>query len=708
VEFLNPFALLAMAAVAVPLFLHLFNFRRPRTVDFSSLEFVKELQKSAVQRVRIKEWLLLALRMLAIACLVMAFARPTLPGAFTVGDRQVRTAHALVIDNSLSMSLRDGQERQIDRARQRALGVLETVETDDDVLVWPTARQGDGVPSPVQNRAVARQAVEQVEPRAGASTLARAVARAAGRLGESTAPRKVVYVASDLQASAIGDSLETEVEEGIQVVLLPTEARAPANVAITDARVVSRVAEVGQPVRLEATLVNHGSEPLEGYVASVYLQDERVAQTTATLEPDQETTVTFTATPRTRGWLAGRIEIEDDTFTPDDTRHFTLHVPKERRLLLVRGEGQETRYVDLALSSEMIADRIAFRTERIDEGALPSTELGSYDTVLLVGPRSLSSGEVSALVRYVDRGGGLLLFPSSQAQPDDYNALIEGLGGGALQGFSGSVGGDRSIASFDRVDLEHPLFEGVFDRSSGRGETQVESPAVYYAATYRPAGPREQTLVELSNGTPFLQEIRHGSGASLLLAVAPMPTWSDLPVRGLFIPLLYRSVYYLSAGTSVAGEQLVAGRSGELRITGLEPGTPLRLVGPEGVERSPEQRTLYGATLLETGATLHTLGIYDVRAGDQTVRRVAVNLDARESDLAPAGAADAAETLARATGTSVQPLEVGDGAPSTVAETLRTRRAGTEVWNVFLALALAFLVTEMVVAGQWKPERAAA
>ncbi|PSQ68002.1 MAG: hypothetical protein BRD25_00840, partial [Bacteroidetes bacterium QH_1_61_8] len=69
-----------MAAVAVPLFLHFFNLRRPTTVDFSSLNFVQELQETAVQRVRIKEWLLLALRMLAIACLVMAFAQPTLTG----------------------------------------------------------------------------------------------------------------------------------------------------------------------------------------------------------------------------------------------------------------------------------------------------------------------------------------------------------------------------------------------------------------------------------------------------------------------------------------------------------------------------------------------------------------------------------------------------------------------------------------------------
>jgi len=708
VELLNPFALLAMAAVAVPLFLHLFNLRRPKTVDFSSLSFIKELQKSAVQRVRIKEWLLLALRMLAIACLVLAFARPTLTGNLATVGRQVRTAHAIVVDNSLSMSVRDGEGAYIDQARRQALGVLETVDDEDDVLVWPTAPTRGATPSVTDNVSLAREAVGGVEARAGASSIGRAVVRAAQALQESDAPRKVVYVVSDLQESTLGDSLATTVPEGTQVTLLPVGTRTPGNVGVTDVRIVSRIAEVGQPVRLEATLVNYGSDPLPGYVASVFLNGERVAQSTATLEPNTPTTVSFTATPQNRGWLSGSVEIEDDDFSADDSRRFTLHVPEERRVLTVRGEGQDARYVDLALSSEMIDERIAFRTTTIDEDALTSTELGAYEAVLLVGPRSLSSGEVSALARYVNQGGGLMLFPSAQARPDDYNALFDAVGGGDFRGLSGSQGQGQAIAAFDRVDLEHPLFEGVFDRSQRRGETRVESPDVFYAMNYQPAGGGEQTLIELSNGFPFLQEVRHGGGVALVLAVAPSPTWSDLPVRGLFIPLLYRSVYYLSAGTSVAGEQLTAGQQSELRITGLPPGASLRIVGPEGIERSPEQRTLFGAVLLQAGDDLVDPGIYDVYAGETLVRRVAVNVAAAESDLRRADPEAASTALADGTGAPVQVLGETSADAAAVADALRTQRTGTEIWNVFLLLTLGFLATEMLVASQWKPETAAA
>jgi len=705
VSFLNPAALLALAAVAVPLFLHLFNLRRPRTVEFSSLDFVKELQKSAVQRVRIKQWLLLALRMLAIACLVLAFAQPTLTSELGGMGASVPTTHAIVVDNSLSMTADGEGGSYFDQAKRKVEGVLGTVEENDQVLVWPTVRSGQSRPEPVSNVGVAREGLANLETRAGGSSLAQAIVDAAEAAAQSEAPQTVVYVASDLQASTLGDSVATQVPDGVRVQLLPVETRAQSNVGISDVTVTSRIAEVDQPVQLEATLVNHGAETLTDYVASVYLAGNRVAQATATLEPGLETTVSFTVTPQERGWLGGAVVTEDDDFPVDDRHHFTLHVPEERRVLLVRGEGQRTKYVDLALSSEMIADRIALQTTAIGENALASAELGQYDAVLLVGPRSLSSGEVDGLRRYVDRGGGLLLFPSAQARPEDYNALFGALSAGSFRGFSGSLSTDRTVASFERVDLAHPLFEGVFSQERRRDDASVEQPDIRYVMNFRPSGRAGQTLIELSNGFPFLHEVSHGSGRLLLMAVAPTRDWSDLPVRGLFVPLLYRSVYYLSASTSVAGEQLVAGRPTELRVTGVSPDASLRLQGPGGIEVTPEQRNLFGATLLSIGSALTELGLYDVRADTTRVRRIAVNVDPAESDLKTASSDEAASTLQEATGAPVRTLSRQlSGGDEDIAEALRTQRAGTEIWNLFLLLALLVLAAEMLVASQWTPE----
>ena len=704
--FLNPLVLFGLVAAAIPLIIHLFNFRRPKRVDFSSLEFLKELQKSTMQRVRIKQWLLLLLRTLAIACLILAFARPTLTGnlAGTLGGR-ANSSIALVVDNSLSMTLRDAGGAYLEQARDIASGLVDQTEPGDEVFVLTTAAMTDAAPAAYKNRSPALDALAEVAAEPGAVSTTRMVARAAALLeAEASHLNKEIYLLSDLQRSTLVDTLSSQAPEDVRMILLPVGERDHANVAVTDLRVASRIIEVGQPVRVEATLVNYGTERIEGYVASLYLEGERVAQATADLEPGVSTLATFAVTPQRRGWLAGMAQIEDDAFEHDNLRYFALHVPERRKLLIVQGQGQRTDYVELALSSQLTRGRVTVELETIAESALAATALGAYDAVALVGPRDLSSGEVAALGRYVEGGGGLLFFPSEAARAPDYNALLGGLGGGTFSGFSGVLGSGRSIATFDRVDLEHSLFEGVFDRPGVQGQVEVESPDLYYTMNYTPSSGSEQTLVQLSNGFPFLQEIRHGRGAAFVIMTAPNITWSDLPVRGLFIPLLYRSIYYLSASESVEGEQLIIGRPGELRLAGVPEGQSLRLVGPDGEEVTPEQRSLFGAVLLQTDASLRTPGIYDIQAGQTLVRRVALNLDSRESNLQTATAEDAANRLSEKTGLPVRVLDPGLGTDGGVLEAIEAERTGVELWNVFLMVALLCLLAEMLVSMQWRPE----
>ncbi len=704
--FLNPLVLFGLVAAAIPLIIHLFNFRRPKRIDFSSLEFLKELQRTTMQRMRIKQWLLLLLRTLALACLILAFARPTLTGglAGTLGGR-ANSSIALVLDNSLSMSLRDAGGAYLEQAREIAAGLIDQTEPGDEVFVLTTATPSKATPSAYINRSPALHAVADVTAQPGARTAARMLARAAALLDdEASHLNKEIYLLSDLQRSTFLDTLDVEVPEDVRVIVLPVGERTHANVAVTDLRVVSRIVEVGQPARVEATLVNYGAERIDGYVASLYLDNERVAQATADLQPGVSTRVAFAVTPQRRGWLAGLVRIEDDAFEHDNLRYFTLHVPEQRSLLIVRGQGQRTDFVELALSSQLTRGRVTFELETINESALAATTLGTFDAVVLVGPRDLSSGEVAALVRYVDSGGGLLFFPGESARAPDYNALLGSLGGGRFSGFSGVLGSDQVIATFDRVDLEHPLFEGVFERPDLRGQTEVESPDLYYLMNYTPSSGTEQTLIQLSNGFPFLQEIRHGRGAVFVVATAPDVTWSDLPVRGLFIPLLYRSIYYLSAGESVQGEQLVVGQASELRLTGAPEGESLRLIAPDGQEITPEQRSLFGAVLLQTDTSLRTPGIYDVMAGQTLVRRVALNLNSRESNLQTYAPDEAAERLAEATGLPVRVLDLGPGGAEGVIAAIEVERTGVELWNVFLWLALLFLIAEMLVSMQWRPE----
>jgi hypothetical protein len=709
--FLNPLLLLGLAAAAIPLIIHLFNFRRPRRVDFSSLAFLNELKKSTMQRVRVKQWLLLALRTLAIASLVVAFARPTMTGplAGRLGGSG-RTTMALIVDRSPSMTLRDGSGAYLDQLQTLVEALLEDVESGDEILLVPVPADGQ-TPAFHQNAASALAALEDLETGAGSETLTAAIRRAADRLVDRPTVNRDIFVLSDFQQSTASDSSAIELPEGTRVLLMPVGTDGRGNVAVTDVRVLSQIISDGQPVRFEAVVTNHGSEDVRGLVVSLSLEGERIAQATVDVDADSRTTATLTAAPRGTGWLTGSVDLEDNQYLFDNQREFALHVPAERSILLVEGSGTDTRYLRLALSSELSDGAARFVTDRVPETSLASTSLGSYDSVILAGVQTLSSGERAAIEQYLQGGGGLLFFAGDDIEWADYNALLNDLGAGQISGVvEAATDPDQadafSVGVFDRVDTDHPLFEGMFEPSPAGNRPTLEQPVIFRSVAYTPGGGNEQTIIGLSGGRPFLQEIRSGQGSILFYATEAGATWSDFPVRGLFLPMLYRSLVYLSAGGSVMGDQMEAGASLQLLMQGVDPGVEIRIENRDGDSFIPEQRDVFGGNVVTLEGPFFLPGSYDVTASGVVERRIVVHPPASESDLALADPETISDHFSSLTDADVGVMNVGlvSGAP--LEEQLRAARTGVELWNVFLGLALIFLLAEMVVAKQFRPEAA--
>lgn len=704
--FLNPLILLALAAAAIPIVVHLFHFRRPQSLPFSSLAFLKSLQQNALERLRIRQWLLLLLRVLALVCLVVAFARPVVRGplAAWIGGRSA-TAVGLVVDNSPSMQVRDAQGAYFEQAQAIARGILEQLGTEASVCLISVA----GVPRPVMPlpRPVALERLEGLTVHYGAEKLSEAIREVQNCLKQTGTPG-IVYVISDLQASTLSDSLAQPIQDPAPIVLIPIGGQTPANVAVIEVRLESQIIEQGQPVHITATLANYGTAPVADVVVALELDGQRAAQVTVDLPAGGTTRVSFTAVPTRQGWLEGMVRLlQPDALLDDNARALVLHVPETRRLLLVAGLGSRTEYLELALSPEIRQDRVRFEVTRIEEPALAAFALQDYDVVVLAGVRDLSSGEIAQLSRYVAEGGGLLWFPGRDIRLEDYQALLRQLEAGQVRGLSGRWNDPVPIATFDRVDLAHPVFEHLFVRLPGQQAVRIERPAVYAALEYVAGRGDEHTLIQLSNGLPLLQEIRHGRGRVLLWTIGPDPGWSELPLRGLFVPLLYRAVFYLSAQNEFSDGLLLAGRPVTLRVVDLPANTLPELVSREGLVYRATPVYQAGAAVLRFDPGPPYPGVYLLRAGDSWQRQLAVHMAAEESDLRPMEAEEAVQQLRATLESPVTLLRVAHPTPEGVAGALHQAQTGTELWSVFLWLALGFLALEMWVALRTRMETVA-
>ncbi len=694
--FLNPFVLFGLAAAAIPVLIHLFNFRKPKRVDFSSLAFVRELRRSTMRRVRIRQWILLLLRTAAIVCLVLAFARPTLQGPLAGAfGGQASTSAAIVVDNSLSMTLRDREGRLLDQAINAAREVFEQMNTRDEVYLYP------GTPafeSAGGRELLSADAITAIEARAGAGQIDQQLTDAAERLRESALPNHELYLLSDLQSSTFPDSVSITFPSRTRIFLLPFGERATDNAAVSKVSIDSRIIEAGQPVEVSAAVRNYASTPIDDAVVSLSLDGKRLAQAALNVDASSERDVTFTVVPDNRGQLPGVIRLEADAFPHDDVRYFVLHVPERRRILLVRGAGSESTYLELALGQQLETGQSAFDLQVISEGDLPATQLSSFDAIVLSGLSSAASSEAARLSSFVENGGGLLLFAGSAEGDDD---LLSALGAGQPGGRAGEPGSGLPIARLEQADMEHPVFRGIFDRSEPDAR-RLEQPDVYAYLNYRAGSGEEQTIASLSNGRPFVQEVKSGQGAALVVLSAPEPGWSDLPVRGLFIPLVYRSLYYLTVSGDSSMERFILGRSAAVRLDGRATGN-FMLQAPGGATFAMEQRTHAGGITVQVPADLSKPGVYTIVDGaDRPIRRIAVNMAPEESDLERLTPTDAATRLERIAGVPVAVREPGD--TTAIASMVSEARFGVELWRPFLLAALLLLILEMLVGMRWRPE----
>lgn len=644
-----------------------------------------------MRRMKLKQWLLLALRTLAIAFLVLAFARPTVESAWaSVFGARVEMATAVIVDNSQSMTVRDTQGELFDQAKELASAIVADSRPGDELFLISTST-GPLRPTAFRQPGSAQDALETLEIQPSSATLGSSLRTAFGLFDQALLPDRHVLILSDFQRTFLRDSVLIPAPAGTKITLMPLGERIHPNTAVREVAVTSRILEVGRPIVIEATLERFGPSLDEDVQVSVYVEGERVAQSATRLATGVPTTVELTVTPRRSGRLAASVQIESDAFPFDDVRHLVLHIPESRRVLLVQGEGQSTDFVSLAL--QLGAGDERFNIITVLESHLPEQQLDLFDVVALVGPSSLADGTRASVERYVAAGGGILVFPSMRSN-ESLSSLLQALGVGMFGPLRGSAGSEASVATVSDAAYEHPVFEGMLDSRGDR--TRIESPEIRQFAPLNPlAG---QAVISLSGGYSFLHEVRYEQGTVLVYSVAPDPEWSDFPMRGLFVPLMHRSVQLLAADAE-SDASIEMGSTSSLRITGVGPG--LTLVDPQGEESIPEQRVVPGGVLLDLDE-LREPGIYDVTDGNRMVYRFAANTGIEESDLTPMSPADAVRFVEDLTGAEVHLLDASGGRGLAAASLAADGPVHTELWKFFLMLALLCLLVEMTVTVRWK------
>lgn len=696
-NFLNPFVLFGMIAASIPLVLHLLNLRKLRTVEFSTLRFLEELQQTRVRNLKLQQILLLILRTLLIIFAVLAFARPTVPGNLPLLGAKQRSSLVILVDNSASMEAADQQGPRLRQALAAARQIVASLNDGDEVAILPLsgfdAQRSVGFTSTFT---VAREQIDRITVADDRADLPRML-RVADRLfNDARHAHHEVFVVSDMQTSLtrreVSDSgiVLTDDATVFLVRIGDGLTALEQNLSVDSLNVITKLFQPDKPVEIEAFIRNGGKTDAVGIAVSMAFDGVRVAQRAIDVPAGTTRSVIVAAPPQRRGLISAHVEVENDAIDRDNVRYAGLIVPPRARVLLV-GAPSDIMFLRTALSLPGM-EQSSPEVSIANTASEAASRLSNNDVVMIAGS-ALSSADAAVFRQWVERGGGLVLFANETP------TLLQ-----SLPSFGFTAGSVRTAPANEpwavtSIDRSHPLFLGVFKGSDAK--RLVESPRIE-----RQLPVSGGVSIMSTSAGPLISESTIGGGRVLYIAIPPTITWSTFPLTGLFAATAVRSSMYLLMPRD-AGLDAGVGEPVSAPLPPRYAGTESFIMRDvAGISSAVRAVRMPSATLLTVPAQ-RAAGVVKISTTDSaSVMTVAVNVPNEESIL-NFFSQNAAETeVKNIVSAPNHVVTVSDA--SNVNEAILSARTGSELWPLFIVLAILCAIAEMLVSAFFAREPAPA
>ena len=721
--FLNPLILLALTAIAIPILIHLFSLRKVRKVEFSTLMFVKEIQKSKLKRIKLKQLLLLLFRIMMIVFLVLAFANPIYEG-YAGGEGSVRKKAVIFVDDSFSMNLKDEKGLFFVQAKKTLEDVLKLFKETDEVYIVPSS-----VITMKEKKVLYNDFKEIIDSISKANTSYKSLSvneilnytnelfeKSSGLINE-------VYIISDFQKTNFEIELPTPLElenisDKVHLYLVNIGQRDANNVSVDDVKVQSQIIEKGKRINLKTYITNHSKYNMFNKTVSLVIGDEVVSERVVDIGSLETKEIELNFRPGISGNVGGYVqllqsEFIDDEISEDNKFYFTIYVPAIFNVCIVEDDPADSRFIRLALETakKIVSDSSGSEDAlyNISQVRSVTKSIFNYDMVFVANKRSFSQSESEIIKEYLNNGGGVFIFSGKSINIDNYNnVLLNNINAFRIGGTLYNVQDEQGISQlkFERIDYEHPVLSGIFQNerlSITKDGFNIESPDIksYYEILLNEIS---VPIITLSNKKNFLVESKSSNGKLLFCAVSSTTDMSNFPLKSIFAPLIVRSILYLGGDTE--GEiQYTLGRKNIIPVKDLNNISNLLL--PDGSKIS------FGVSLQEEGKKIegsenkledekfvslpysyntNASGLYTFLDSSTNERYLfALNKEKRESNLQKADEDEVTEYFKEKGFGNVTYIKE----PLELEASVRKERRGIELWKYFLLVAIAFLLLEL-------------
>lgn len=666
-NFLYPGFLFALISVAIPVIIHLFNFRKFKKVYFSNVQLLKEVEQQNSSKEKLKNLLILLSRILAIIFLVLAFAQPYI-AEHNQKTTAVNNVVSIYIDNSYSMEAINKDGNLLDEAKRRAKELVKSFGINDRFQLL--TNNFEGKHQRLLNEEEFLKALDDVKISAANRNLQQILNRQGNVLTGSE--NKYSFLISDFQKN-ISTTNKLNTKTDIQYSFLKLNANTLPNVAIDSVWALSPNHQPGANERLVVQLKNYSEEEAKNIPLKLSVNNRQKGLGAVSIPAGKTVKDTLNFSGLNAGWQKGIISIKDFPVTFDDTLSFSFKVEESFPVLSING-ANAGNYIKALFA----ADRYYKLTENA-ESNVNYSNFGTYGLIVLNGLKNPSTGLAQQLKTYLNAGGTVVLFPDLDSDIQAYNSFLSGLSLPTIQNLN------ITPSKVDQIDLQNPIFKTVFEEIP----KNLDLPTVYrYYSFIEKNTANKEDIMLLPGRKSFFSKYGVGNGQVYLSASGLNTSDGNLARHPVFVPLIYRlalsggnetPLYYnLGNDNALASKKITLGKNQSLKIAS------------DRFEAIPEIRQADGKTLIYIADQIKSAGFYNLKLADSLLAVYSFNNGRTESDMHYLGKTELDQLADKGN------LKIFDTDKDAVKLIAGANKIGQTLWKLCLILSLIFIAAEIL------------
>ncbi len=670
-KFLYPEFLWAFALLIVPIIIHLFNFKRYKTLYFSSLTFVKHVDQKTKSTQTLKHLLVLASRILAFIFLVLAFAQPY----FTTDQETLSTDNQIIafyLDNSFSMQARGAEGELLSEARENAREIIKKAPLDTRFIIG--TNDFKGTEERLLSRIEAFEKLDEIDYTPIARSVDEVVEWQNGLFTQDEmSQRKIQYVLfSDFQRS---QPLSASKEKLRNVALYPVLLRPEneTNIYIDSVWFTSPVHKINANNELNIRVGNHGNTAIENSEVQIEIGDYKKT-IFVELPANQKVVSTVSFADKTTGIKKGRIHTIDDHVLFDDSYYISYEVRQHINVLLLNGEDA----VDNIEAVLGLDDYYNVTAKTITQ--ITKNDFNGKDIVFINGSNQLSTGIGNYLTEFSETGGSLALFPGTAPVVGEWNKLLNSL---RLSPMGQTMNAGTKIGG---LNFDDPFFKGVFETKPDR--LNLPSVSKVYRTTPNASSVE---LIELQNGNSLFS-YNNEAGNNFMFYGSLDSRFGNFTRDALFSTIILRMCEMSQRSSPLS---IIIGDESRYPIYAeISDESPIHIKN-ESTDFIPPYFQVSGTNYLSLSgvATTEVLkaGNYDL-FNNKVVGAISLNYDGQESLLGAYSASEITEHFAARGIENIQYAEIGN---SSQLSTIDINKPFS-YWKICIILTLIFVCIEML------------